>query len=155
MACLIPWAGFGLSDSITSRSSVVPARRWTRQAIIQEIHDLHGAGESLKTSNIRRLGYGGMLAAAYRDSSLGSWPAAVAAADLDYEEVAPCHRKWTRPRIVATISQLHQQGKDISYTAMKQHHPYLLVVARRPDNFGSWQAAVEAAGLDYKKVARR
>ena len=96
MACLIPWAGFGLSDSITSRSSVVPARRWTRQAIIQEIHDLHAAGESLKTINIRRLGYGGMLAAAYRDPSLGSWRAAVDAAGLSYEEVAPCHRKWTR-----------------------------------------------------------
>jgi len=133
----------------------VPARRWTRDAIIQEIRDLHAAGESLKTRNMHRLGYGGMLAAAYRDSSLGSWRAAVEAARLSYEEAAPRRRKWTRPRIVAVINQLHQQGKDLSYTSMKQHHPYLLVAARRPDNFGSWQAAVEAAGLDYDQVAHR
>ena len=133
----------------------MPGRRWTQQAIIQEIHDLHAAGESLKTRNIRRLGYGGMLAAAYRDSSLGSWRAAVAAAGLNYEEAVPRHHRWTRPRIVATITQLHQQGKDLSYTGMKQQHPYLLVAARRADTFGSWQAAIEAAGLDYEQVARR
>ena len=130
-------------------------RRWTRDAIIQEIQDLHAAGESLKTRNMQRLGYGGMLAAAYRDPSLGSWRAAIEAAGLNYEGVAPHQRKWTRPRIVATITQLHQQGKDLSYTGMKQQHPYLLVAARRADNFGSWQAAIEAAGLDYEQVARR
>ncbi len=133
----------------------MPQHRWTRQAIIQEIHDLHTAGESLQTRNLRQIGYGGMLAAAYRDPSLGSWRAAVEAAGLDYKEVAPRQRKWTRPRIIATISQLHQQGKELSYTAVKQHHPYLLIAARRADTFGSWQAAVEAAGLDYKEVARR
>ena len=130
-------------------------RRWTRDAIIQEIQDLHAAGESLKTRNMQRLGYGGMLAAAYRDPSLGSWRAAVKAAGLNYEGAAPHQRKWTRPRIVATITQLHQQGKDLSYTGMKQHHPYLLVAARRADTFRSWEAAVEAAGLDYEQVARR
>ena len=155
MACLILRAGFWLSDLLTGRSSIVPGRRWTRQAIIQEIRDLHAADESLKTRNIRRLGYGGMLAAAYRDPSLGSWRAAVEAAGLDYEEAAPHHRKWTRRRIMATITQLHRQDKDLSYTGMKQHHPYLLVAARRADTFGSWQAAVEAAGLAYEQVARR
>ena len=64
MACLILWAGFWLSGSITGRSSMVPRRRWTRQTITQEIHDLHAAGESLKTRNVQQLGYGGMLAAA-------------------------------------------------------------------------------------------
>ncbi len=134
---------------------MVPRRRWTRQAIIQEIHDLHAAGESLRTRNVRRLGYGGMLAAAYRNPSLGSWRAAVEAATLEYEDVAVRRRKWTRPRIVAAISQLHRQGSDLSYTGMKQQHPYLLVAARRADNLGSWQAAIEAAGLDYEQVARR
>ncbi len=133
----------------------MPRRRWTRDAIIEEIHDLHAGGEPLDTRNMRRLGYGGMLAAAYRDPSLSSWGAAVEAAGLNYEEAAARRRKWTRPRIVATITQLHQQGEELSYTGMKQHHPYLLVAARRSDNFGSWQAAVEAAGLDYEQVARR
>jgi len=155
MACLISRAGFWLSGLTTGRSSAVPARRWTRQAIIQEIHDLHAAGESLKTRNMRRLGYGGMLAAAYRNPNLGSWRAAVEAAGLNYEGAAPHQRKWTRTRIVAAIKKLHQQGSDLSYTGMKQHHPYLLLAARRADNFGSWQAAIEAAGLDYEQVARR
>ncbi len=133
----------------------MPRRRWTYKRIIDEIRDLHAVGEPLDTRNMRRLGYGGMLAAAYRNPGLGSWRAAVEAAGLEYEEVVVRHRKWTRPRIVATIRQCHQQGKDLSYTGMKQQHPYLLVAARRADNFGSWQTAVEAAGLDYEQVARR
>ena len=51
-------------------------RRWTRAQIIAEIIDLHEAGEPLTVANMRRLGYGGMVAAAYRQQSLGSWPAA-------------------------------------------------------------------------------
>jgi len=133
----------------------VPRRQWTTQTIIQEIQDLHAAGESLATTNLRRLGYGGMVAAAYRDDLFGSWRAAVQAAGLRYRQVAPRCRKWTKARIIARIQQLHSQHQDISYRAIKTTQQYLLKVARRPENFGSWRAAVETAGIDYDEVGQQ
>ena len=64
-------------------------------------------------------------------------------------------RTWTRERIVAQIRQFHAQSEELSYSNIKRLCPYLLVAARQPRNFGSWRAAVEAAGLDYRGIARR
>ena len=130
-------------------------RRWTAAQIIAEIRDLHTVGEPLTVANMRRLGYGGMVAAAYRQPSLGSWRAAVAAAGLAYERAAPRQRKWTRPRIIAAIRQRYVRGEELSYNQIKRSQPYLLAAARAPRNFGSWRAAIEAAGLDYQRISRR
>ncbi len=133
----------------------MPRRQWTAQRIIQEIQDLHAAGESLTTTNLRHLGYGGMVTAAYHNELFGSWRAAVRAAGLDYRQVAHRRRQWTKARIIARIQQLHAQHQDISYRGIKLTQQYLLKAARRPENFGSWQAAVEAAGIDYDEVGRK
>ncbi len=133
----------------------MPRRQWTAQRIIQEIQDLHAAGESLTTTNLRRLGYGGMVTAAYRDNLFGSWRAAVRAAGLRYQQVARRRRQWTKARIIARIQQLHSQHQDISYRHIKATEQYLLKVACRPENFGSWQAAVKAAGIDYDEAGRK
>ena len=130
-------------------------RRWTAAQIIAEIRDLYTAGEPLTVANMRRLGYGGMVAAAYRQPSLGSWRAAVAAAGLAYAQAAPRQRKWTRQRIIAAIRQRYVQSEDLSYSHIKRSQPYLLAAARAPRNFGSWRAAIEAAGLDYRWVVHR
>ena len=127
-------------------------RKWTRQGIIQELRDLHAAGEALTVRNMRRLGYGGMVAAVYQQDMFGSWRAAVEAAGLSYKQAAARRRKWTRARIIARIQQLHAQHQAISYRGIRAYQQYLLTAARRPDNFGSWCAAVEAAGIDYDQI---
>ena len=133
----------------------MPHRRWTQEQIIEEIQDLYAAGERLTVRNMQRLGYAGMVAATYRNPNLGSWLAAVKAAGLADQRMSGRRRKWTRARLIAQIRQLHEQREDISYSTVKRHHPYLLVAARDPRNFGSWRAAVEAAGLDYTQIAHR
>ena len=130
-------------------------RRWPPEQVIAEIRDLYATGEPLTVANMRRLGYGGMVAAAYREPRLGSWRAAVAAAGVSYPQAAPRRRKWIRERIIAEIQQLHGQSQDLSYSHIKRRHQYLLVAARDPRNFGSWQAALEAAGLDYQRISHR
>lgn len=129
-------------------------RKWTRERIIQELQDLHAVGESLTIANMRRLGYGPMVSAAYHEDMFGSWRAAVAASGLNYKQTAPRRRKWTKARIIARIQQLHSQGQDISYRGIKVYEQYLLTAARRRENFGSWRAAVEAAGIDYDQLAK-
>jgi len=131
------------------------SRRWTREAIVEEIRDLWEAGESLSTRNLSRLGYSGMVTAAYRPGLFGSWREAVLAAGLDPKEAFRRQRKWTRERILNRIRQLHAAGRDLSYAAAKREQQYLVTVASAPRFFGSWEAAIEAAGIDYSTVRKR
>ncbi len=63
-------------------------------------------------------------------------------------------RKWTRDKIVAEIRHLHEQGVDLSPTGIRQTHGPLFSSARSRSHFGSWRAAIEAAGLDYSIIKR-
>ena len=130
-------------------------RRWLPEQIIAEIRDLHAAGERLTAQNMRRLGYGGMVAATYREPTLGSWVAALRAAALTDCLATRRERKWTPERIVAEIKRRQARREGLAYADVKRNNQYLLRAARDPRNFGSWQRAVEAAGLDYRAVCRR
>ena len=61
---------------------------------------------------------------------------------------------WTHEKIVQCIRQLHQQGMDLSPTGIQKTHGKLFNAARSPSQFGSWGAAIQAAGLDYEKIKR-
>ena len=65
---------------------------------------------------------------------------------------------WTKIKIIAAIKQLHMQGADLSPTAVQIEHSALFSSARSASHFGSWRAAVEAAGFnydDFKRVKQR
>src|SRR5260221_14190205 len=51
---------------------------------------------------------------------------------------------WTRARLIAEIRRRHQAGENVRTTRLPSK--YLNAAARL---FGSWQAAVEKAGLNY------
>lgn len=61
---------------------------------------------------------------------------------------------WTQVRIIAAIKQLHLQNADLSPTAVQIEHSALFSSARSRSHFGSWRAAVEAAGFNYDEVKR-
>lgn len=64
-------------------------------------------------------------------------------------------RIWDAAKLGAAILELHQKGVDLSPSAIQKSHPALFSSARSRSHFGSWRAAVEAAGLDYEVVKRR
>jgi hypothetical protein len=84
----------------------------------------------------------------------GSWRKAIEAAGLNYDEVVQ-RQKWTPEKIIAEIKRLYMEGKDLSITAMQRSYPNLVAIAQSPRYFGSWRAAVEAAGLDYELIKRQ
>jgi len=57
-------------------------------------------------------------------------------------------KQWTRQRIVEEIRQMHSSGVDLSQRNVMQ-------VNGRGRYYGTWRAAVEAAGIDYDTVRRR
>ena len=63
-------------------------------------------------------------------------------------------RVWTKEKLIAQIQQLHQEGVDLSPTSMQDTHSALFASARSSSHFGSWRAAIEAAGLEYSTFKR-
>ena len=129
-------------------------RKWTQEKIIQTIKDLHAAGHSLSTRRMAELGYSGMVTTAYKEEFFGSWRDAIRAAGLDPKEVCKRKRKWTRERILQEIQKLHREGEDLSHSAAKRNHQYLVVVAVDDRMFGTWREAIEAAELDYEEISK-
>ena len=56
---------------------------------------------------------------------------------------------------MARIRTLHEQGADLSWRQVSgKTDPCLAAAAVRPGHFGSWRAALSAAGLDYDRIRR-
>lgn len=58
---------------------------------------------------------------------------------------------WSREKIIDEIAKLYRSGFDITQTRMESIDSKLTSAAIR--YFGSWKAAVQAAGIDYEDVA--
>lgn len=56
---------------------------------------------------------------------------------------------WTKDRVIEEVSKLHRQGKANSAWVQKNYQTLHTAAVNR---FGSWRAAVEAAGIDYDDV---
>jgi len=83
----------------------------------------------------------------------GSWHAAVECAGIDYRRVEH-RRRWTRGAVVDEIWTHALAGDDLSWTAMRTADPPLVSAARKPELFGSWQRALEAAGVASRSARR-
>jgi hypothetical protein len=129
-------------------------RKWSRERIVEDIRKLQQEGCSLSTRSMAELGYSGMVTTSYKPEYFGSWRQAIIAAGFDPKEVCRRKRKWTRERVLARIQELHAAGEDLSHSAAKRNHQYLVVVAINSRYFGSWREAVEAAGINYEEVSK-
>jgi hypothetical protein len=84
----------------------------------------------------------------------GSWQAAIEYAGLNYDDIRK-YRSWTKDRIVERIRELHAQNADLSWRHVSLTlDPSLAAAATKKSHFGSWRAALDAAGLDYDEIRR-
>ena len=60
---------------------------------------------------------------------------------------------WDKPRIKTELRRLHRNGANLSYNALARRNQALVSAAAY--HYGSYRAAVEAAGIDYAAVTRR
>ncbi len=61
-------------------------------------------------------------------------------------------RVWSPERVTEEIRELSRQGVDLRHGAVQQEQKRLVSAAIR--YFGSWRAAVEAAGVDYDSLRK-
>jgi len=60
--------------------------------------------------------------------------------------------RWTRKTIVDEIRRLHGKRVELNYSSAETNH--LNLVRAGAWHFGTWRQAIEAAGIDYDKLAK-
>ncbi len=126
-------------------------RRWSRETIIFEIQSKFQAKEDLCYTVVAGTDVP-LLRAAMRH--FGSWRNAVEAAGISYDDIRR-YKTWTKARIIERIQQLHKEEADLSWRHVStQLDPQLAAAACKRKHFGSWRAALAAAGLDYNLIRK-
>ncbi|MBM4018924.1 MAG: hypothetical protein FJ288_11445 [Planctomycetes bacterium] len=138
-------------DEALDAAGIAPARwtrrvpTWTRERVIRAIQSIHAGGRSVSHAALRRN-------SVTRAATLlfGSWDAALRAACLDPETVRLHREPWTPDEVVREIRRKARACEPLNAKAVS---PYSL---RRRGRvfFGSWDAALSAAGLDPAKVRK-
>jgi hypothetical protein len=127
-------------------------QRWNRERIIERIRELHAQQADLSWREVSLHLDPALAAAALRPNGFQSWREAIEAAGLNIEQVAR-YAHWDDARVLEEISALQQAGEALSSKAVQQSHQGLFCAARR--RFGSWDNALEVAGLDISLIRLR
>lgn len=123
-------------------------RKWPLVKVLDEIRRRAASGLSVRATDIQRE-FRGLGAAGQRE--FGTWPQAVQAAGVPYPRRAEGW-KWPRRRIMEVIQARVARGRDIRNTTMRRQFGGLWWAGCR--EFGTWRAAVEAAGVKYPALMR-
>jgi hypothetical protein len=117
-------------------------RFWTCDKIADQIRKLKKAGQPLGPKAAAK-NHRYLISAAY--AHFGSWRKAIEGAGLDYSKIK-YQKEWSREKVVREIKRLKKEKLDLSTTIpVRARHRNLHIAAVRC--FGSWAAAVKAAGL--------
>lgn len=119
---------------------------WTPERVRREIRRRSRRGEALNSKTIVESAPQLVLAA--RRFFL-SWDGALKAAGLDADKIRR-RLAWTRERILGQIRELARTGAPLNHAARHRRGDGLVAAARR--EFGSWDLALEAAGIDPESV---
>ena len=133
--------------------------RWSTEKVINRIVELNEKGESLNLKYVET-NCSSLSSAAFR--CFGGWKNAIKDAGLDYDKILKeaerkrieKSKKWSKNKIIEKIQELHKKGEDLSYNNMKVKNPTLVSAAISKKYFGSWENAIQSAGLDYNKIRR-
>jgi hypothetical protein len=121
---------------------------WTAHAIKQ--HILSNDGIEPLNSHYYAVNYPDVYAAAER--MFGGWQYAIESCGLDYEKIRK-YKRWSKEKVLEEIKRLKAEKHSLnSKTIQQTQRPLYLAALRR---FKSWGNALEAAGLNYKKIRKR
>jgi DNA-binding XRE family transcriptional regulator len=121
---------------------------WDRDRVLSEIQRYALAGGDLAAGRVRKK-YGKLYSASV--THFGSWRAALEALGADYDEIR-LRDEWTPEKVIEIIQQAHAKQADLSDGTVASLRGDLYGAAQR--HFGSWPAALEAAGLDPGSARR-
>ena len=142
-------AAAGLSYQRIKRS----ASRWSPERVKRDLARHFEVGEDLLSKAFRKQ-HPKLIEVARSKSTFGGWRQALEAAGLDPEEVRKRHF-LSAERLIEELQSMAERGEAVTSRAVRQSRPELYRAARRPETFGSFQAALVAAGLAQEKPKQR
>jgi len=128
--------------------------KWTKEKIIATIRELYEQGVDLSPTGIQKT-HSALFSSARSKTHFSNWRSAIAAAGLDYEEIKRGGDVWRPEDIIQGIRQGYEAGEDLLGAGFKERNKKLYLAACTKRYFGSWKAAIQAAGLDYKEIRSR
>ena len=120
-------------------------RTWDRTAVSAALWALYKRGADLRQDSVKEYDPG--LVDAVR-RYYGSWPGAFEDIGIPLNYTAK--RKWNKKKVVEAIKEREREKKGLWYKEAEREDKGLVRATIR--HFGTWQAAVEAAGYDYNKI---
>ena len=121
-------------------------KKWDSQKIVAELQRRHQRGKDLSQTGIKD---DPIFSACFRH--IGSYHRAVELAGIDYQTVwRRRFTKWNCDSIKEELRKRKRNGEDIWSRGMRVTEAPLHAAAVHW--FGSYRAAVEAAGIDYGKI---
>lgn len=131
---------FGSYDAALKAAGLESSRRfWTEARVVAKIQDRYIAGAPLTAPALVERS---LAVAAKR--RFGSWPAAVEAAGLQNKiALKELPRRWSRELVIQEILAWHQSGRPLT----EVHRSSKPLASAANNWFGSWRAALCAAGL--------
>jgi hypothetical protein len=135
-----------LLDAGIDPAKIALQESWTRERFITRLRTRYANGEPMNSRAIM------MTDAALYGAGrklFGTWAGALAAAGFDFEELNGRASKWTRERIVDFLRKTHAAGGKVNSTAMERMGRAAI------KQFGSWDAALQASGIDPTAVRLR
>jgi len=121
-------------------------RTWSRQRVLEELRRLDRSGRSTTLQDLLAGGLSTLIRAAYVYAG-GLRRARRAAGIAQPTRRATKRSTWTEETIIPTIRTRRRQGLSLAATRVPQG---LYSAARR--HYGSWRAALTAAGIDATSV---
>ena len=131
-------------------SSVRPKRGLNKEEIIHRIRELQRRGVSLNVKAVRDSGQQSLNRSAQR--VFGSWDEALLAAGLNPDDVR-LKNSWSKDSIVAEIRARKAEGLPLNAWGTVRNHNALYQAAGI--YFGSWEAALVAAGVAPEDARRK
>jgi hypothetical protein len=127
--------------------ATVPAkRRWSEPTVLAELRRLHKLGVVIRDRDLKDAGHSGLVEAA--KIYCGGLVRARRLARISiFRRIQRDRAPWDSERVVSEIGALLRDGRSIASSKVDAR---LYCAARR--YFGTWAAAIEAAGLDYDGV---
>jgi len=118
---------------------------WNRKRIVQTIQRLHADGFKLNHAALKRNSVTRAATVLF-----GSWDNGLRAAGLDPDEIRLYRKPWTADEVLLEIQRKMRAGEALN---ARDVSPYSL---RRRGRlfFGSWDAALAAAGLDPAEIRK-
>lgn len=127
-------------------------QRWNKKKIVERIRELHAQGQELNWRAVSTHVDPPLAAAALRPNGYNSWRDAIAAAGFDIENFAR-YQEWNKDKVIKEIRKRKRAGFSLFSKSLQVEDQPLFCAARR--RFGSWDAALNAAGYNAEKIRLR